>query len=254
MDGYELLLDVYRPPARESPRPTVILLYGTSWTSDYAYRSQMNPAATDLVARGYVGFNVDYRLLTGEPGVNLCPAQLDDVQRAVRWVLANAAAYGVDPERIASYGLSSGGQLAAMLGLRETRDNADETLSQFSSRVACVVAVVGAYDLKVPFSSEDDNQVVRNLLGGTFEEVPAAYRDASPIDLVDQEAAPFLILQDASDSDVLVARAMVSALEDAAVEVVYVEDPQANHFSWTDWSLSAPWTVTFLQLHLQPEA
>jgi len=251
--GYELLLDVFRPAGRESMRPAVILLYGTSFTSGYASRSQMNTAAADLASRGYVAFNVDYRLLTGESGVNHWPAQLDDVQRAVRWIRANAAAYGVDPERIASYGLSSGGQLAAMLGLRETRDNADESLSQFSSRVSCVVAVVGAYDMKVPFSMEDDNRVIRNLLGGTFEEVPAAYRDASPIDWVDQKSAPFLILQDSSDSDVLIAHAMVSALEDAALEVVYVEYPQANHFSWVDWSLSAPWTLTFLQLHLRPE-
>ena len=33
----------------------------------------------------------------------------------------------------------------------------------------------------------------------------------------------------------------------------YVEYPQANHFSWVDWSSSAPWTLTFLQLHLRPE-
>src|SRR3954447_15833722 len=60
LDGNELLLDFFRPPARENPRPAVILLYGTSWSSGYAYRSQLNEAVADLAAHGYVAFNVDY--------------------------------------------------------------------------------------------------------------------------------------------------------------------------------------------------
>ena len=253
IDGNSLLLDVYRLPDRGTPRPAVILIYGNSFTAGYASRSQMFYAASALALRNYVCFVVDFRLLTGQPGVNLWPAQLDDVQRAVRWVRANAAPYGVDPKRIGSYGLSSGGQLAAMLGLRETQDNSDASLSQFSSRVACVVTVVGGYDMTIPFSDTDDNQVILNLLGGTLAEEPAAYRDASPIAWVDQESAPFLILQDSSSSDVLVARAMAAALEEAADEVVYVEYPDVTHFSWTDWNLCAPWTQPFLDLHLWPD-
>jgi acetyl esterase/lipase len=253
IDGNTLLLDVYRLPDRETPRPAVILIYGNSYTAGYASRSQMFYPAIALALRNYACFVVDYRLLTGEPGVNLWPAQLDDVQRAVRWVRANAATYGVDPERIGSYGLSSGGMLASMLGLRETRDNSDASLSQFSSRVACVVTVVGDYDMTVPFSDAGDNQITVNLLGGTFAEQPAAYRDASPIAWVDEESAPFLILQVSSISNVLIPRAMAAALEEAGDEIVYVEDPEAIHSSWTDWNLSAPWTLAFLDLHLQPD-
>jgi acetyl esterase/lipase len=50
-----------------------------------------------------------------------------------RWVRANAETYDVDPQRLAAYGHSAGGQLAAPLGVRETRDDADPALAVISS-------------------------------------------------------------------------------------------------------------------------
>ena len=46
--------------------------------------------AQALAQAGYVAFNVDYRLL-GADGRNTWPAQLDDAQRAMRWVRAALA-------------------------------------------------------------------------------------------------------------------------------------------------------------------
>ena len=57
-----------------------------------------------LARAGYVSFNIDYRLFDLTEGTNPWPAQLDDVQRAVRWVRANATTYGVDPDRLGALG------------------------------------------------------------------------------------------------------------------------------------------------------
>ena len=111
-------------------------------------RTWMDDAAQGLVTAGYVAFTIDYRLFGGGTR-NSWPAQLDDAQRAVRWVRTNAATYGVDPERIAAFGHSSGAQLAAFLGTRDTRDDADPTLADVSSRVACVVDLAGTMDLTI---------------------------------------------------------------------------------------------------------
>lgn len=62
-------------------------------------RSWMGDAAQGLAAAGYVAFTVGYRLFGGGTR-NLWPAQLDDAQRAVRWVRANAEMYEVDPARL----------------------------------------------------------------------------------------------------------------------------------------------------------
>jgi acetyl esterase/lipase len=44
------------------------------------------------------------------------PAQLWDGERAIRYVRAHAAEYGVDPDRIGIWGFSAGGHLAATVG------------------------------------------------------------------------------------------------------------------------------------------
>src|SRR5215207_90919 len=132
-DGQELLLDISRPPARETPRAAVLLFHGGAWMVGTAGRESMAQPATALAEDGYVAFNVEYRL-TGDPASeHLWPAQLDDAQRAVRWVRANADRYGVDPERVGAYGHSAGGHLASLLGVREARDASDPDLAGFSS-------------------------------------------------------------------------------------------------------------------------
>jgi acetyl esterase/lipase len=254
-DGQELLLDISRPPARETPRAAVLLFHGGAWMVGTAGRESMAQPATALAEDGYVAFNVEYRL-TGDPaGEHLWPAQLDDAQRAVRWVRANADRYGVDPERVGAYGHSAGGHLAALLGVRETRDTSDPELADYSSRVSCVVTIAGHLDLSIPYPGEFDRQSLVALLGGTPDEVPEAYRDASPITWVDEESAPFLVIHGGADdmNPVAHARHMVDALHEVGVEVVSVELPTGNHFSVAEWSMAGPWARTFFSVMLHPE-
>ena len=252
IDGQTLLLDVYRPPTRTASRPAVVLMYpGGMGAGD---RSWMGDAAQGLAEAGYVAFSIDYRLFDGGTR-NRWPAQLDDAQRAVRWVRTNAETYGVDPDRIASYGHSSGAQLAAFLGTRDTRDDAEPALAGVSSRVACVVDMAGTMDLTVPQTDAENIAWIAALLGGTADAPPdqAAFRDFSPIAFVDATTAPFLILQGGADSPVNIenSRRMEAALRDAGVEVVYGEFPGLDHFVW-DWAHSGPWTLPFLNQHLSP--
>ena len=55
--------------------------------------------------------SVDYRLAPHDP----FPAALDDAMAALRWVVDQGEAFGVDPQRIAIGGNSAGGGLAAAL-------------------------------------------------------------------------------------------------------------------------------------------
>ena len=253
-DGQELLLDVAGLPARDKPRPAVVLLHGGAWMVGTADRTSMDGPAAALAEEGYVTFNVEYRL-TGDPaGEHLWPAQLDDAQRAVRWIRANAARYGVDPERVGAYGHSAGGHLAALLGVREARDQSDPELAAYSSRVDAVVSIAGHLDLSIPYPGEFDRQSLVALLGGTPAEVPEAYLDASPVAWVDAESAPFLIIHGAADpmNPVAHARRMVDALRTAGVEAVSVELPAGDHFSVAEWPVAGPWTRTFFAVVLDP--
>ena len=244
-----LLLDVFRPPARSAPRPGVVLVHGGGmWTGS---RADMADPARQLARAGYVAVCVDYRLVDATIGRHRWPAQLDDVQRAVRWVRANAGRYGVDPGRVGAYGWSAGGQLAALLGTRDTRDPASP-LAAYPSRVACVVDLAGDVDLAAYRSPPALDEVVA-LLGGTPAQVPERYRDVSPLSWIDARTAPFLVVHGAPDDVVPVAqsRRLVSALHAARVDVEYVELPDAGHGD-LDWSRVGPAALAFLGRHLRP--
>ena len=141
--GQKLLLDLYLPAENGSrPRPAIVLIHGGGWVG--ADKSTMRGMGNFLARTGFVAASVDYRLLRGNE--NRWPAQLDDVQRAVRWLRANARKYNIDPNHIGAFGHSAGAQLAALLGMEDTRDTSDPALAKYSSRVQAVVDVSGPTD------------------------------------------------------------------------------------------------------------
>jgi len=96
-----------------------------------------------FVARGFAVAAVNYRLSQHA----VFPAQIEDCKSAVRWLRANAARFAYDPSRVASYGGSAGGHLAAMLGTTGEVKALDvgAHLDQ-SSRVQAVVDFFGPTD------------------------------------------------------------------------------------------------------------
>jgi acetyl esterase/lipase len=228
VNGHDLLLDVYEPAeASARPRPATLLIHGGGWTS--FDKSTMRNLGKFLARTGIVAFSVDYRLLQSTD--NRWPAQLDDVQRAVRWVRANAAKYDVDPDHIGAFGHSAGAQLAALLGMEDTRDNSDASLAKFSSRVQAVVDVSGPTDFTTN-REPDDEAFLANFLGGDFATHPEVWRDASPVFHVAKNDAPFLIVHGTQDTDVPIAQAqeLYDKLQAAGVPVQFVKLDDVHTF------------------------
>ncbi len=194
-----LRLDVYKPVgAATAPRPAVILIHGGGWTS--FDKSTMQGMGNFLARHGYVAFSVDYRLFH-EDGKNPWPSQLDDVQRAVRWLRENAAKYNIDPHHIGAFGHSAGGQLAALLGMEDTRDNSDHALAKYSSRVQAVVDVSGPADFTA-MRDPDRIAFLTKFLGADYAKHPDVWRNASPAFHAAKSDAPFLILHGTQDQSV----------------------------------------------------
>jgi acetyl esterase/lipase len=224
----KLLLDIYQPSEPSSlPRPAIVLIHGGGWSS--LDKSTMQGMANFLARSGFVAVSVNYRLLYGNE--NRWPAQLDDVQRAVRWVRANAVKYNIDAERIGAFGHSAGAQLAALLGMVDTRDNSDAALAKYSSRVQAVVDVSGPSDFLTNRNAESD-AAIANLFGGRYDKIPEVWRSASPVYQVAQTNAPFLIVHGANDDSVPIAQAqeLYARLQQAGVPVSFVKLDDGHTF------------------------
>jgi acetyl esterase/lipase len=226
--GHPLLLDIYQPAASASGlRPAVILIHGGGWTS--FDKTTMHGMATFLARSGFVAFSVDYRLMHGAE--NLWPIQLDDVQHAVRWIRANAAKYGVDPDHIGAFGHSSGAQLAALLGMEEARETSDPVLAKYSSKVQAVVDVDGPTDFTTHGDSDGDIFLTA-FFGGDYVHHPAVWQDASPVFHVSRNSSPFLIVHGTHDEYVPITQAqeLADKLKQAGVPVKFVKIDDVHTF------------------------
>jgi acetyl esterase/lipase len=95
--------------------------------------------AAPLTAAGYTVFILKYRLPGDGHGLG-ADLPLVDAQRAVRLVRGNAAAWGLDPQRIGIFGCSAGGHLAALGATR------------FADAVTPAVDAIDAVDARPDFA------------------------------------------------------------------------------------------------------
>ena len=118
-----LLLDLYEPEGATHARPAVITMHGGAFKSgDKAGPESLVEFCRDIASRGYTCASINYRLERDEPptrGVTLhdraVAAAVEDTGRAVVWMKRNAAAYRLDPRRIALAGRSAGAGAALRL-------------------------------------------------------------------------------------------------------------------------------------------
>jgi acetyl esterase/lipase len=206
-----------------------------------------------LTEQGYVAFMAGYRLFDPVTGANPWPAQVDDAQRAMRWVRAHADEFDVDPERICAAGHSSGGHLAGLVGTTEASGDADPELDGVSSHADCVVSISGDADFMVPDDDPEWTDVRGRLFGGTVEEVPDVWRSASPAHNVDADTPPFLVIHGTLDEmiSIEVARNLVTALAEAGVDHVYEEVP-TDHFDVLEHEAFFDLQESFLASQLHP--
>ena len=126
-----LAFDLYRRSSNPTVlQPVVILIHGGGYNASSADRTQsyIVSLAYELAARGFQALAIDYRLrATADRTTDATqlPALRDaaaDALEAVKFVRANAATYGWDPNAIFVLGGSAGGRVAAWLAVRESGD------------------------------------------------------------------------------------------------------------------------------------
>lgn len=190
VEGEEkLLLDVHRPEgARDFP--VVMYIHGGGW--EQGDKSQMDVWCARIAQRGFVVFNINYRLAPEFP----FPAAVNDCLGALAWIKLHAEDYGGDPRRVAVTGGSAGGHLCAMVAT--AGDHPFFSPTGFPDQkiplgVKAYSPFFGVFDFNHPGLIALTG-LRRKFLGGSPRQRPDIYRLASPVTYVRPELPPALLV------------------------------------------------------------
>jgi acetyl esterase/lipase len=196
-EGVRLTLDIYRPvsPGRY---PSVVQVYGGGWQRGAP--GDDAKFATYLAAHGFVVFAIDYRHAPQWPW----PAQIEDVRAALAWVREHGGEYGADVSRLALLGRSAGAQLAMVAAYEFGAVPIIPVMP-----IRAVVSYYGPVDLTDGYRNPprpdplDVRSIEAAFLGGTPDQMPDRYREASPITYVSRRLPPSLLIYGGRDHVVL---------------------------------------------------
>ncbi|MFB3813833.1 MAG: alpha/beta fold hydrolase [Terriglobales bacterium] len=240
-----LHLDLYTHE-RSGPqaRPLVVWIHGGAWkrgdSRTSAAYANFPAVLASLAARGYVVASINYRL-SGEARF---PAAIQDVRAAIRYLRANAARFGIDPNRVILWGGSAGGHLAALAattcglaafdpprltGRFPGKAAASVIEPAVSDCVQGVVAWYGLFDLAVLTSPTDSH--VSDFLGCQPRDCPKLAALASPVIHITCSSPPMLLIHGTADKTVPLQQSeeMAERLLKAGVPVETLFIPNVGH-------------------------
>lgn len=230
--GEELQLSLLLPwnldddSIEKTKKPLIVFVQGSAWCRPD--REFEIPQLSAFARKGYIIATVEHRnCLEGHP----FPAFLQDVKCAIRFLRKNADQYGIDQDRVAVWGTSSGGNTALLVGL--TGDDPlykTSEYEEYSDKVKLVAECFGPTDIlamsdamKMEFDTElgDMTSIAYGLCGGDFTRFDEIATAMSPICHVQKgkDDPPFLLLH--GDADPVVPFSQMTSLFEKMKECDY---------------------------------
>ncbi len=262
----DLKINVWKGVGQE-PQPVLLFVHGGAWVAgdnnlDESGSEQIQ-AIMQLRECGITVAAATYRFSNEA----IFPAQIHDVKAAIRYLKANAAKFGIDPQRIMTMGESAGSQLALLAAVSNGEEamegNIGGNLDTDSHVIGCVDCYgmtdfltlasdlyarpdLGRTDQQVYELVEDKTSSRSQLFGLTTDECnlgtvtahPELFAEqyelvkaGSPLYHVTPDDPPVLIINGQRDIRVPSAQAlkMYQALYDAGVEAELILNDLAPH-------------------------
>jgi acetyl esterase/lipase len=255
-DGVPLLGDLYQPSSGAA-HPALLFIHSGNLTggSKRGFEANWEPY---LAQHGYVVFSIDYRL--GKPKAPTWPQVLLDCKAAIQYLRGDAAALGIDPERVGVVGDSAGALLTDMLTVTQdwpafANKYPDDAYASASTKVRVAVPVYGIPD---PMVSRKYTSISREappydlVFGGSPYDQPGNFFEGSAIEYIREASktlgkaatpnlattTPWFIAYGMIDSRVPPegeSIPFVKALKEAGANVTEVPVPNVGHF-WLESS------------------
>jgi acetyl esterase/lipase len=172
-------VDLYLPRAA-GPYPVVVMLHGGCWGARYGAKP-LGELCRALNEVGFAVWNVDYRR-NGNGGS--FPDFLLDVAHATDLLRRAADEHPLDLTRVLSMGHSAGGQLACWVAARRRLYPTSPVFTPNPLPIHGVVALAGIIDLVAAVPQRQCQADLVPIMGGTPEQVPERYAQASPMALL----------------------------------------------------------------------
>jgi len=233
----ELRLNLYLPPhPGQHPLPGVIVVGGSSW--ERSSKDAFDYVAGYLAKSGIAAATIAYRPASEAR----FPGAVQDVKAAVRWMRAEAAQHGINPQALGVLGCSAGGQLAALLATNH-RDPTWEGAGGHEgvwSRVQAAVAMAPVTDLRnLSVFPPATVTLLEAFIGQPLPALTEVRSAASPITHVTSDSAPLLLIH--SKTDAVIPYQQSTALEGryhdvgGSAELLAFDDAPHDFWSTTRW-------------------
>ncbi len=190
-NGRDLHIDIFLPVGT-ARHQGILLVHGGAWRS--GSKSHFYALANRLAQRGYTVFLPEYRLAPE----SAYPAGLIDVNDAIVWAKAHAAEFAIAPDQLALGGASSGGQMASLLAYSQGEPLFKSNPSDDTS-VNALIDLDGVLDFTTPMALQYENAAgpkspAALWLGGSFEQAPRLWHEASAVSHLSNKAPPTLVI------------------------------------------------------------
>lgn len=239
-----LELDAHWNDSKEL-QPIAMVIHGGGWimgSKDMVFQERITRYFAN---RGYVVFNVDYRLIP-KYSVDDC---IRDTFGAIVWAKKHAKEFGADPTRVGAMGFSAGGHLAAMAATAGNRMDifppTGNTGGEYDASVNVAADFYGAYDMLTmpsdifPIPKWMNKTFIKFVFEGDPEKNKAYGKKISPINYISDKTPPQLVVCGDADSLKLYPQSVVyvDALKKAGRPVEFITVKGADHsFNGKYWT------------------
>ena len=179
-------MDVFLPAGRSvDTTKLIVLIHGGTWSS--GDKADFNSYITSLkqVRPGYAIVNLNYRLVSILG--NTFPAQEEDVKKAIEFIVSKRQEYKIS-DQVILLGASAGAHLATLQAYKY----------ESTIKIKALIDFFGPTDLTKLYDDATNGQVqtVLAFVTGTTPDInPDLYFNSSPINFVNAQSPPTLILQ-----------------------------------------------------------
>ncbi len=203
LDGASYSATIYCPIGVERALG-IVDVHGGAWTTGDRHGDRN--VAHGLAQRGMVVMSPDFRVAPDHP----YPAQVQDVNLAVRWLKGHATELGCNAESIGAFGSSSGGHTAMLVAMRPGDSRFASHVSAGAASDARLRYVIGGWPIMDPYSRyffaiETGRQDLITRTEGYFHD-QEEMRQGNPHMILDRgdpaELPPVLLIQGTADTNI----------------------------------------------------